>query len=266
MDHYHDVLIIGAGMSGIGFAIQLIRQYGTRNFQLVEKSGHIGGTWHMNSYPGCGCDVPSHFYSYSFALNPYWPRKFAFNVRLETAVEAATWNTTSGTWSISLRDLKTSETFECCCKILVSAVGALSVPKEFDVPGASTFQGKMFHTAKWDHSFNWTNKEVIVIGNGCSATQAVPVMSDGRGAAKKITQFGRQAHWLAERPNPKYSALFKWTMKWVPLAMRLYRAKLYWEKEKDFRGFDVETGAETRREWSKEAADYIRGKFSGQVS
>lgn len=73
-----------------------------------------------------------------------------------------------------------------------------------------------------------------------------------------ITQFSRQAHWLAERPNPKYSGLFKWTMKWIPLAMRMYRAKLYWDKEREFQGFDIETGAEIRSGWSKEAADYIR--------
>ena len=52
-----DVLIIGAGMSGIGLAVQLIRQYGTRNFEIIEKDAEIGGTWWVNSYPGCGCDV-----------------------------------------------------------------------------------------------------------------------------------------------------------------------------------------------------------------
>lgn len=57
MPHDVDVLIIGAGMSGLGFAVQLIRNYNTRNFELVEKSTEIGGTWWLNSYPGCGCDV-----------------------------------------------------------------------------------------------------------------------------------------------------------------------------------------------------------------
>lgn len=63
MNHEVDVLVIGAGASGIGFAIQLLRQYNTRNFELVEKSDQIGGTWWVNSYPGCGCDVcaPSRF-------------------------------------------------------------------------------------------------------------------------------------------------------------------------------------------------------------
>lgn len=83
-------------------------------------------------------------------------------------------------------------------------------------------------------------------------------MSAGPEAAGKITQFSRQAHWLAERPNPEYSSLFKWTLRWVPLVMRIYRAKLYWDMERDFAGFDVETGANVRNGWSTEAGDYIR--------
>lgn len=52
-----DVLIIGAGMSGIGLAIQLVRKYNLHEFELVERTSKIGGTWNVNSYPGCGCDV-----------------------------------------------------------------------------------------------------------------------------------------------------------------------------------------------------------------
>ena len=180
------------------------------------------------------------------------------HVRLRSVVEAAAWDSSTGTWTVTIRDLNTGEIRHRRCKALVSAVGALSVPKKCDIPGASAFGGKMFHTAEWDHSFDWEGKEVVVIGNGCSATQAVPVMSDGPNAAKRITQFSRQAHWLSDRPNPEYSGLFKWTMRWVPFVMRTYRAWLYWSMEKDFQGFDIETGAEIRSGWSKTAEDYIR--------
>ncbi|KAM0262572.1 hypothetical protein ACHAQJ_001617 [Trichoderma viride] len=272
-----DVLIIGAGMSGVGFAAQLVRQIGTRNFKLIERSDNIGGTWWVNSYPGCGCDVPSHFFSYSFALKPNWSRKFALqseiheyftdvaaqyqihkHVQFASLVEKASWDEVAGTWNVTVQDLRSSAVTEYRCKILISAVGALSVPQKCTIPGASSFQGKLFHTAQWDHTFNWRGKELVVVGNGCSATQIIPEISSGPGAAKMVTQFSRQAHWLAERPNPEYSALFKWTMKWVPLAMRFYRAKLYWDQEKDFQGFDIETGAEIRSGWTKETAGYIR--------
>ncbi|KAF4981440.1 hypothetical protein FZEAL_2752 [Fusarium zealandicum] len=272
-----DVLIIGAGMSGIGLAVQLIRQYGVRNFEIIEKGTDIGGTWLVNSYPGCGCDVPSHFFSYSFALNPNWSQEYAMqpeihsyfkgvaakydiekNVRFHSAVESARWDELSGTWEVNVRDTNTSEVTIRRSKILVSAVGALSVPKACTIPGASDFDGHLFHTAQWDHSFDWKDKEVIMIGNGCSATQALPVMSAGDKAVKKATQFGRQSHWLSERPNATYSDLFKWIMRWVPFAMRLYRARLYWQKERDFGGFRVAAGVSTRNRWAKEATEYIR--------
>lgn len=127
--------------------------------------------------------VPSHFYSYSFAPNPDWSQKFALqpeiqdylktvatkfgiekHVRLYSQVESAEWDSYSGTWSVKIRNLQTFETTKRRCKVLISAVGALSVPKECELPGASSFQGRIFHTAKWDHTFDWSNKEVVVIG------------------------------------------------------------------------------------------------------
>lgn len=196
-----DVLIIGAGMSGIGLAVQLIRTYGSRDFEIIEKTSDIGGTWWVNSYPGCGCDasitknstlqqlltndpkVPSHFFSYSFALNPDWSQKFTMqseihsyftsvaaqyqlhrHVRFETVVESADWDETLSLWVVKIRDLNTSKTLTRRAKVLVSAVGALSTPKQCDITGAQDFQGRIFHTAQWDHSFDWENKEVVMIG------------------------------------------------------------------------------------------------------
>lgn len=83
-------------------------------------------------------------------------------------------------------------------------------------------------------------------------------MSAPPNAVKKLTQFSRQAHWLSERPNPEYSALFKWAMTYLPFAMKTYRALLYWTMERDFQGFDMETGAEIRKGWSSTAEAYIR--------
>ncbi|KAK1533129.1 hypothetical protein CPAR01_09837 [Colletotrichum paranaense] len=277
MRHDVDVLIIGAGMSGIGLSVKLLQQHGTRNFEIIEKTDNVAGTWWLNSYPGCGCDVPSHFYSYSFALNPDWSRKFALqpeirayfdsvateynipsHVRFGQEVVSASWDDTAGIWLAEIRDIKTSKIYLRRAKILISAVGALSIPKQCEIPGFESYQGRLFHTAQWDHTFDWEGKDVVVIGNGCSATQVVPSISEGPGAVHKVTQFSRQAHWLAERPNPEYSSLFKLTMRYVPLAMRIYRAKLYWEKERDFSGFDLTTGAGMRKAWTAETTEYIR--------
>ena len=178
-----EVLIIGAGMSGLGLAVQLVRQFGVRNFELIEKSNDVGGTWLANTYPGCGCDVASHFYSYSFALNPNWSRKFSMqpeiqkyfrsvaeqyrilnHVRFHCIVEQAAWDDDSKIWTVTVLDFTTKTRSVRRAKILVSAVGALSVPKKCDIPGAENFQGPLFHSAEWDHSFSWKGKDVVVLG------------------------------------------------------------------------------------------------------
>ena len=70
------VAIVGAGFSGLGLAIRL-KQRGLENFVILERANDIGGTWRDNTYPGCACDVPSHLYSFSFAPNPNWSRRFS---------------------------------------------------------------------------------------------------------------------------------------------------------------------------------------------
>lgn len=72
MDAQKKVFIIGAGVSGVGMAIQLQRLLGHQNFTIFEKSDNLGGTWWHNRYPACACDIPSHLYSYSFAMKSDW--------------------------------------------------------------------------------------------------------------------------------------------------------------------------------------------------
>lgn len=271
-----DVLIIGAGMSGLGFAVQLLRRYGTQNFEIIEKASQLGGTWSANTYPGCGVDVAAHYYSYSFFLNPDWTHKYPLqpeilayledvaakydikkHITFQSAVESAHWDASSGTWLVSIKDLETSRTRNRRCKILVSAVGVLSMPNECQIPGAAAFGGHLFHTAQWNHSFDWKNKELVVIGNGCSASQVVPALSAGENAAKMVTQFARQPQWVFERPNPKFSDTFKWIMRWVPFAMRAYRgAQNYWA-ECDFLSFDIVKGAQLRKMYADYQGAYI---------
>ncbi|KAI7529839.1 hypothetical protein KC331_g14989, partial [Hortaea werneckii] len=269
-----DVLIIGAGPSGLGTAIQLRRANLTSNIEIIEKCGDVGGTWLVNTYPGCGCDVASHFYSFSFALNPDWSKKFSmrseiqqyfrdvaerFDVvrhcRFYQTVETAHWNEDEQLWEIRITDQKTKNTYVRRAKVVVSAVGSLSVPKPCEIPGAETFKGHLFHSAQWDHSLDWKNKDIVVLGNGCSATQFVPIMAQD---AKQLTQFARQAQFLAERPNPDYGSLFKWVMRYVPGAMRAYRFKLYSDMEKDFAGFDIESGKLIRQGLKEENEKYVK--------
>ncbi|KGO65511.1 Flavin monooxygenase FMO [Penicillium italicum] len=259
MDLDTDVLIIGAGLSGLGLAVQLVRQYGHRNFEIIEKTDHIGGTWLTNSYPGCGVDVAAHYYSYSFCLNPNWSRKFPLQqeildylkgvaskydigkyARFHSIVNSAHWDESSRTWLVTVTDLKASETYHRRCKILVSAVGILSLPNGCDIDGASSFKGPMFHTAQWDHSFDWKDRDMVTAG--------LPEKSPN----------SRQAQWIFERPNPPYSSRFQWIMKWVPLAMRAYRAMQIYYSELDFYSFPTESGAGMRKMHAQTQGAYIQ--------
>jgi phytoene dehydrogenase-like protein len=110
--------IIGAGFGGLGAAIRL-RENGIDDVVVLERAEQVGGTWHQNAYPGCACDVPSHLYSFSFALNPDWSRMFAPQteildyilrcaeehglreiIRLGTAVRSARWDPEHGHWRL----------------------------------------------------------------------------------------------------------------------------------------------------------------------
>lgn len=177
------------------------------------------------------------------------------HINFRSSVETARWNEPEQLWEVTVKNEQTKQTRLWRCRVLVSAVGSLSVPKKCETPGAESFKGPIFHSAQWDHTFDWTDKDVVVLGNGCSATQFVPVMAK---KAHSLTQFARQPHFLAERPNPIYSSTFKAIMRYVPLAMRLYRFKLYADMEKDFAGFDIDTGASIRQALKEENRKYVQ--------
>ena len=86
----HDSFIVGAGISGIAAAIKLKRE-GYNDFKIIEKADRVGGTWRENTYPGCGCDVPSSLYSYSFALSSKWSHLFAKQPEILDYLEAVSY-------------------------------------------------------------------------------------------------------------------------------------------------------------------------------
>ncbi len=150
------VVIIGAGFAGLGMGIRL-KQAGEDSFVIFEKEARAGGTWWVNQYPGCACDVPSPLYSFSFEPYPDWPRLFAEqpdilaylercvekyrlgpHLRLATEVKQAALDQEAGLWRIVDGD------GGCItARYVVSAMGALSVAKLPDIPGLDTFQGSL---------------------------------------------------------------------------------------------------------------------------
>lgn len=125
-------------------------------------------------------------YSFSFEPNPDWTKlmsdyreirayaskvaeKYDLASRMQfcVSVEKCVWRDDANRWLLHVRNLKTDQVFLHECQVLISAAGILVHPREIDVPGAETFAGKIFHSARWDHSVDLTGKDVVVIGNGC---------------------------------------------------------------------------------------------------
>ncbi|KAM3514301.1 hypothetical protein MY11210_002091 [Beauveria gryllotalpidicola] len=253
MDLDTDVLIIGAGMSGLGFAVQLVKTHGHGSFEIVEKEEHIGGTWWVNSYPGCGVDVVSHYYSYSFCMNPNWSRMYPLQPEILAYYEmvAAKYGIEK---HIRLQTKVESADVSTAMQILISAVGILSEPNKCHIKGYKSFQGALFHSAQWDHSFDYQGKQVVVI----APVRLSQPSRKATGQVKKVTQFARQAQWVFERTNPEYTDNFKLVMRWVPFAMRAYRAMHNYYTEMDFKSFPTEAGAAIRNMYANYQGAYIK--------
>ena len=155
-----NVIIVGAGVSGLCMGKKL-KDEGAK-FTILEKSPRLGGTWWENTYPGCGCDVPSHLYSFSFFQNPGWSRVFSGQEEILTylkrvadkfdlvehikfghRVTRCDWDPESCRWSVS-----TEQGATFTARVLVSGQGALHVPKIPNFPDADSFAGNVMHTAR----------------------------------------------------------------------------------------------------------------------
>jgi cation diffusion facilitator CzcD-associated flavoprotein CzcO len=199
------VVVVGAGFGGIATGVKL-KQAGIDTFTIYEASLGVGGTWWDNTYPGAEVDVGSHLYCFSFKPHA-WTRSHArqpelqkyleeavdeFGLRphlqLGVAVESATWDDDRHVWEVRLGDGTVDE-----AHVLVSGVGFLNVPNHPDWPGLETFEGPVFHTARWQHEHDLTGKAVAVVGTGSSATQVVPAIQP---LVEKLYVFQREPGWV----------------------------------------------------------------------
>jgi len=235
------IAIIGAGFAGIGTAIQLLKA-GIDSFTIFERAGEIGGTWRDNTYPGAACDVPSHVYSFSFEPNPGWSRAFAesgeiweylqnvvdkwnlrSHLRLDTEIVDARFDEDAGSWTLTT---SREETFNA--RVVVSGVGGLVDPSFPDIKGIQSFAGEIFHTARWNHHYDLTGRNVAVIGTGASAVQVVPAIAP---QVAKLSVFQRTPAWVMPKRDRKYSEKAKQFYARHPLALRASRFAKYWLSE-----------------------------------
>jgi len=261
------IAILGAGASGICLGVKL-REAGLGDFTIFEKSHDVGGTWHDNRYPGACCDVPSHFYSFSFERKTDWSRKFApqaeiqdyfrhvvakyglrRHIRFGTEIASARFDESAGVWR-----LVTTTGEEHAAEVLVSGVGQLNRPHLPDFPGRDTFRGPVFHSARWDAGVDLARQRVAVIGNAASAVQFVPPVAE---AAAHVDVFQRTPNYVMPRLDYAYSDRAKWLFAHVPGLERLYRWWIYWSFELRFLMFRGQGDGWLARRIRQACADYL---------
>jgi cation diffusion facilitator CzcD-associated flavoprotein CzcO len=242
--HVH-IAIIGSGFSGLGAAIRL-DEAGHRDFIVLERGNDVGGTWRDNTYPGAACDVPSHLYSFSFALNPEWTRSFSKQGEIQDyirtvahragvldrhvfgcEVRRAVWQEQQGYWEIQTSHGTVT------ADVLVGGFGALAEPSLPDIPGIESFSGELFHSAQWNHDADLTDKRVAVIGTGASAIQIVPAIAD---TVAHLDVYQRTAPWLLPRFDRPFTRAEQWLFRKVPGVLRLARAGVYAARETQVMG------------------------------
>ncbi|MCW2855579.1 MAG: monooxygenase [Marmoricola sp.] len=200
-------------MSGICMGAMLKRA-GIDTFVVFEKAARVGGTWRENTYPGIACDVPSRFYQFTFAPNPDWTHRYspgaeiwayfervaadtgvAERIRFSTTITEARWTGTA--WAVSASD-GTCEEFD----FLVSATGILHHPAYPRIEGLETFAGPAFHSARWDHDVDLSDKRVALIGTGSTGVQ---ILGDLAGKVDRLLLLQRTPHWVVHLANPAFS-------------------------------------------------------------
>lgn len=204
-----EILIVGAGISGIGAGIECLRR-GHRSFLVLEAASDLGGTWRDNTYPGVAVDIPSVSYSFAFEADYPWSREFATgdevqryvrhcadkygiasHIRFRSRVLRAQFDTATDTWTTHLDDNTV-----VCSRYLIAATGLFTQPTRPDIPGLDTFAGHVMHTACWDHGHDLTNTRVAIIGTGASAVQIVPEIAT---QVAQLHVFQRTPIWISQR-------------------------------------------------------------------
>lgn len=237
------VIVIGAGIVGINAAIKL----GEAGFsyRVFESRHEIGGTWSANTYPGAAVDTPSHYYSYSFELNPAWSKFYPpgpeyqeylrgvvdsydieENIEFNTRVESASWSEAERKWVVITEGPDGQRTTHRATAV-ITALGMLNSPNIPDVPGMDEFAGEIVHTARWGDGPDLDGKRVVVLGTGCTSVQVVASIADRVGSMDVVV---RSPHWIVPERAVKNDVpeAQKWALEHIPRFHEWFRLRSYW--------------------------------------
>ena len=217
-----DVLVVGAGFGGLLTGAALVRQ-GIQNIRIIDKAGDFGGTWYWNRYPGAGCDIESYIYMPLLEETGYVPsEKYAKAVEIfehcqriarhfdlypkaifQTELKGLHWQEVAQRWQVA-----TSRDDSISARFVIIAGGVMHKPKLPGIPGIERFEGRSFHTTRWDYACTGGSpstpmdklgdKRVGVIGTGATAIQVVPKLAE---VAKELFVFQRTPSGIGVRAN-----------------------------------------------------------------
>ena len=255
------VLVIGAGLTGILAAIKLAEA--GYNFSVIEKNPQIGGTWFENIYPGVAVDTPSHFYSYSFELNPDWshyaPEGPEFqqyllgvvekynvrqNVIFNTRVTACEFDEQARVWRVRLTDAEGERVV--IANAIINAQGPVNRWKMPDIPGLASFRGPKMHTAAWDPDIRLEGKRVAMIGTAASAAQLGTRIAPD---VAHLTVFQRSRHWVMPNHHRAVPDAVRWAMRHIPHYAEWFRFRAYW-----FAADGLYANIQVDPEWTEEGS------------
>ncbi|MDW3216790.1 MAG: NAD(P)/FAD-dependent oxidoreductase [Ilumatobacteraceae bacterium] len=212
-----DVVVVGAGISGIGAAYHLQTSSPDRSFVILEGRADIGGTWDLFRYPGVRSDSDMHTLGYSFkpwkheksiadgpAILDYLRETvheydIERHIRFNHHVDAASWSTDDARWTITATRTDTDETVSYTCSFLFMCSGYYSYRGGYtpEFPGADEFEGQVVHPQQWPDDLDYAGKQVVVIGSGATAMTLVPAMANDAG---HVTMLQRSPTYVVARP------------------------------------------------------------------
>ena len=223
MEHF-DVVVVGAGISGIGAGYFLQRDCPNKSFVILEGRESLGGTWDLFRYPGVRSDSDMHTLGYSF--KPWTAEKsiadgpsilsylnetvdqYALRqkIRFNTLVTAASWSSDTATWTLTATNSATNSAVTYTCNYLYMCSGYYSYKEGFTphFPGVDTFRGTVVHPQKWPNNLDYAGKKVVVIGSGATAMTLVPAMA---ASANHVVMLQRSPTYVVSRPDKDSLAL-----------------------------------------------------------
>ncbi|MDX1693579.1 MAG: NAD(P)/FAD-dependent oxidoreductase [Ketobacteraceae bacterium] len=213
-----DVLIVGAGLSGIGAAAHLRRECPKKTFAIIERRQNMGGTWDLFRYPGIRSD--SDMFTLGYNFKPWkndksiadgdsilkYIKETADEYRLNEhiyygrKVVAGNWSSASASWTLTAENEQTGETETFSANYLIGCTGYYNYEAGYtpDFPGINNYQGEVVHPQKWTDDIDYANKNVVIIGSGATAVTLLPAMAE---TAAHVTMLQRSPTYVATVPE-----------------------------------------------------------------